>query len=267
MIALLLYLAVGACSGVLAGLFGIGGGMIIVPILAYSFRYLNGFDPEIVMHMAVATSLAVIIFTSLNAVWAHHKKNAVQWSLMIWMTVGILVGAVIGGGISSSLPGAWLQTCIGIFALLMAVQMYFNIKPKGSDNAVFTMPSRIWQTLSGGVIGIASAIFGIGGGSITVPLLVWKHLPIHRAVATSAACGIPVAVFGALSYVFFGWGHASLPAYSAGYVYLPAVVGVAATSMIFARVGVQLAHKLSTKRLRQLFALLQVCVGISFLVG
>lgn len=267
MMTLMLYLLLGACAGTLAGLFGVGGGMIIVPILAYSFRYLDGFPPSIAMHMAVSTSLAIIAFTSVNAVRAHHKEGAVQWSLLTWMALGILLGAVIGGRISTALPESALRLCIGIFALCVAAQMYFGLYPKGKVEDVFVMPSRRWQLIAGSVIGGASALFGIGGGSVTVPLLTWQRLPMHRAVATSAACGIPVAVFGALSYVVFGWHNAALPAYSLGYVYLPAVVGVALTSMVFARVGVRLAHRLSVKRLKQWFALLQVGVGLSFLFG
>lgn len=267
MMTLMLYLLLGACAGTLAGLFGVGGGMIIVPILAYSFYYLQGFPPEVVMHMAVATSLAIIAFTSVNAARAHHKKGAVVWSLLTWMSVGILLGAVLGSGVSTALPAKGLRICIGIFAFCIAAQMLFSRSPRHSSNKAFVMPTRRWQLMGGSVIGLASALFGIGGGSVTVPLLTWKRLPMHQAVATSAACGVPVAVFGALSYVAFGWHHPMLPAYSLGYVYLPAVVGVALTSMVFARVGVRLAHRLSVRRLKQLFAVLQIGIGVSFLLG
>ncbi|WP_027349589.1 sulfite exporter TauE/SafE family protein [Halotalea alkalilenta] len=260
----LLYLVLGACSGVLAGLFGVGGGLIIVPVLVYSFAA-HGMDANILTHLAVGTSLATIVFTSINSVLGHQKKGAVRWHLVLWMTVGIVFGSVLGGLTASYISGPRLQTIIGVFAICMAIQLAFNLKPKGGDGT-FAQPSRLWLNTAGVVIGWASAIFGIGGGSLTVPLLAWKNLPMQQAVATSAACGLPIAIFGALSFMYFGWGESGLPQYSVGFVYLPAVVGIALTSMVFARFGVRLAHRLSQTMLRRLFALLLFCVGLSFVI-
>lgn len=255
------YLILGAAAGVLAGLFGVGGGMIIVPVLIYSFQ-LQGFAPEVLTHMAVGTSLATIAFTSINSIRAHHQRGAVRWEIVRWLTLGILAGSVLGGLTASLLQGAWLQKVIGVFAIVMAAQMAFDLRPKASGG----VPGKAGLGAAGGVIGWASAIIGIGGGSLTVPFLSWRSLPMQQAVATSAACGLPIAVAGALSFMWLGRGEAQLPEWSAGFVYLPALLGIAATSMFFARFGAQLAHKLSPLLLKRLFALLLLGVGVNFLL-
>ena len=257
----LLYLLLGAGAGVLAGLFGVGGGIIIVPVLVYSFT-LQGFDPSILTHLAVGTSLATIIFTSINAVREHHRLGAVRWAIFIWMTVGILVGAGFGALTAKAIAGPHLQKIIGVFAVLVALQLLAEFKPKASRG----VPGKVGLTLAGTFLGWASAIFGIGGGSLTVPFLVWRSVPMQQAVATSSACGFPIAVASALSFMVLGWHDARLPAHSLGFIYLPALLGIALTSMIFARFGARLAHKLSPRLLKRMFATLLLCVGISFLV-
>jgi uncharacterized membrane protein YfcA len=257
----LLYLALGACAGVLAGLFGVGGGIIIVPVLVFSFT-LQGFDASVLTHLAVGTSLATIVFTSIQSVRAHHRVGAVQWHMFTWMTVGILIGAGFGALTASYIAGPYLQKIIGVFAILVAIQMFLDLKPKASGEA----PGKPQLTLAGVVIGWASAIFGIGGGSLTVPFLTWRNLTMQQAVATSSACGFPIAVASAISFMILGWHDPLLPTHSLGFVYLPALLGIALTSMFFARFGARLAHKLSPRMLKRLFALLLVVVGTSFLI-
>ncbi|AYF89127.1 sulfite exporter TauE/SafE family protein [Pseudomonas sp. JS3066] len=257
----LLYLVLGACAGVLAGLFGVGGGMIIVPVLVFSFTA-HGFDPGILTHLAVGTSLATIIFTSINSVREHHRKGAVRWPIFAWMAVGILIGAGFGALTAAAIQGPMLQKIIGIFAILVAIQMGLDLKPKASR----AVPGKPGLTLAGVVIGWASAIFGIGGGSLTVPFLTWRSVPIQQAVATSAACGLPIAAASALSFMVLGWNNTNLPPYSVGFIYLPALVGIAVTSMFFARFGARLAHRLSPRLLKRLFALLLLSVGLNFLI-
>ncbi|GAB2788977.1 sulfite exporter TauE/SafE family protein [Halomonas shantousis] len=259
-----LYLVLGVFAGILAGLFGVGGGLIIVPVLVYSFTA-QGMAPEVLTHLAVGTSLATIVFTSINAILAHHRKGAVRWPLVKWMTLGILVGSALGALTASYIAGPHLQTIIGIFAICMALQLTFEWRPKGGDGA-YRPPGRAWLGSGGAVIGWASSIFGIGGGSLTVPFLLWRNLPMQQAVGTSSACGLPIAIVGALSFMWVGWGEAELPEGSLGYVYLPALVGIALTSMLSARLGARLAHRLSARVLKRLFALLLLCVGLSFLV-
>lgn len=256
-----IYLILGGFAGTLAGLFGVGGGMIIVPVLVYSFA-IQGFSENVLTHMAVGTSLATIAFTSINAIRAHHLKGAVRWSLFAWMAVGIVFGTILGAFTAALLAGPLLQKIIGVFALTIAIQMYFELKPKASTD----VPGKPMLGAAGAVIGWASAIFGIGGGSLTVPFLVWRSVPMQQAVATSSACGLPIAVAGAISFIWTGWSAEPLPDWSVGYVYLPALVGIAATSMLFAGFGARLAHKLSQRLLKRLFALLLVCVGINFLI-
>ncbi len=257
----LLYLVLGACAGVLAGLFGVGGGIIIVPVLVYSFT-LQGFDTSVLTHLAVGTSLATIVFTSVNAIREHHRRGAVQWPIFGWMTVGILLGAGLGATTATYIQGPHLQKIIGVFALLVSLQMVLNLTPRRPK----AVPGPLGLGLAGSVIGWASAIFGIGGGSLTVPFLTWRSLTMQQAVATSSACGLPIAIFSATSFMILGWHDPLLPAHSVGFVYLPALLGIALTSMLFARFGAKLAHRLSPRLLKRLFAALLFCVGLSFLL-
>lgn len=257
----LLYLLLGGAAGVLAGLFGVGGGMIMVPVLIYSFQA-QGVAPEVLTHLAVGTSLATIAFTSINSIRAHHKRGAVRWEIFRWLAVGILAGSVLGGLTASLLQGPLLQKIIGVFAIVMAAQMAFNLQPQASS----AVPGKAGLGVAGTVIGWASAIIGIGGGSLTVPFLSWRSVPMQQAVATSAACGLPIAVASALSFMWLGHNEPQLPEWSVGFVYLPAVVGIASTSMFFARFGAQLAHRLSPLMLKRLFALLLLSVGLNFLL-
>ena len=256
-----LYLVLGAAAGVLAGLFGVGGGIIIVPVLVFSFTA-QGFAPEILTQLAVGTSLATIIFTSINSVLAHHRQSAVLWPVVRWMALGILLGAGLGAMTAASIKGPMLQKLIGAFALVIAAQMAFDLKPKASA----PVPGKLGLTTAGGVIGWASAIFGIGGGSLTVPFLTWRSVPIRQAVATSSACGFPIAIASALSFMLIGWHNPQLPDMSLGFIYLPAMVGIAFTSMFFARFGARLAHRLSPRLLKRLFSLLLFVVGLNFLL-
>lgn len=256
-----LYLVLGAIAGILAGLFGVGGGIIIVPVLVFSFTA-QGFSPEVLTHLAVGTSLATIVFTSINSIREHNRRGAVQWNLFIWLAPGILAGAAVGGVTAALIQGPILQKIIGVFAICVALQLALNLTPKNPR----PLPKRPELVAAGGIIGWASAIFGIGGGSVTVPFLVWRSVSIQQAVATSAACGFPIAFAGAVVFMSTGWHESQLPEWSLGFVYLPAVLGIALTSMFFARFGARLAHRLPPLLLKRLFALLLTAVGISFLL-
>lgn len=265
------YVLAGVCSGLLAGMFGVGGGMIIVPVLVYCFNTLGGIEAGTAMHLALGTSLAVIVFTSINAVIAHHRRGAVEWGVLKGMTMGIALGAIVGAAITSWLSGATLHIIVGLFALTMAAQQARSAlkgKRQRAENAApYALPSRTWQYGSGVLIGWASALFGIGGGSLTVPLLTFKGLNMHRAVATSSACGLVVALFGAVGNMAFGWGTSGLPPWSLGYVNLPALCGVAIASILSVHLGVNIAHRASGVQLKLGFSLLMACVGTHFLYG
>lgn len=255
-----LYLALGAFAGTLAGLFGIGGGLVIVPVLIFSFG-IQGVSGEIAAHLAVGTSLATIVFTSISSIRSHHKREAVRWDIFRSMAVGIVIGAALGAVTASMLTGASLELIIGIFVILVALKMLLDVSPKpGRD-----VPGKAGLGAAGGGIGWASAIFGIGGGTLTVPFLSWCNLRMQIAVGTSAACGLPIALAGALANIGTGWNHAALPELSIGFIYLPAFVGIVLTSVPFARVGANLAHRLDAGLLKKIFAVFLILVGIRFL--
>jgi uncharacterized membrane protein YfcA len=257
---ILTYLMVGALAGLLAGFFGIGGGIVIVPVLIITFEYLK-FSPEVLTHMAIATSLGAIAFTSISSALTHHLKGAVDWLLVAQLSIGILFGAAVGAITADALSGEDLQFAIGIFAFVVAVHMGLGLTPR-STRPLLTNKGMV---ASGGVIGWASALFGIGGGAITVPFLIWFNHPMRRSVATAAACGVPIAIVGAISNIAIGWGNVDLPENSAGYVYLPALAGIVVTSVPFAKIGANLAHKVPAQILTKLFAILLVLVAIKFL--
>lgn len=256
------YLALGAFAGTLAGLFGIGGGLIIVPVLLFSFG-LQGIDPEIAAHLAVGTSLATIVFTSLSSIRSHNKHEAVRWDLFRPMTLGIVVGAIAGAWTASILSGPVLELVIGVFVILVAIKMLMGLDPKpGRD-----VPGTAGLGIAGGGIGWASAIFGIGGGTLTVPYLSWCNVRMQQAVGTSAACGLPIATAGALGNIWTGWHNPLTPEHSLGFIYLPAFLGIIATSVLFARVGVSFAHRLDPRVLKRIFAIMLVLVGLRFLLS
>ena len=258
---LLLYLALGAFAGVMAGLLGVGGGLIIVPVLAWIFHG-QQINDAIVMHLAIGTSLATIVVTSISSVRAHHQRGAVLWPVVWQLTPGIVLGAWLGAAVADALPSAALSKIFALFVLAVAAQMAFGAKPAPHRG----LPGAGGMAATGGVIGVVSAIVGIGGGSLTVPFLTWRSVSMQQAVATSAACGLPIAAASALSFMLIGWGEPQLPEWSVGFVYLPAMAGIAITSMYFARFGARLAHKLSPRLLKRLFALLLLCVGVNFLI-
>lgn len=256
-----LYLLLGAAAGFVAGLFGIGGGLLIVPVLIFTFTA-QGFSPEVLTHAAVATSLGTIVFTSIASIRAHHQKGAVCWNLFPPLSVGILVGALGGVWIADALSGPALQLLFGGFTLAVAAQLAFDLRPAAGGGA----PQRGELVVAGGAVGCASAIFGIGGGTLTVPYLHWRRLSMQQAVATSAACGLPIALIGALGNIWTGWGEEAMPPWHVGYIYLPALVGIVLTSSFCARYGARLAHRLPQRQLKIVFALLLLVVGGRFLI-
>ena len=257
-----LYLALGAAAGTLAGLFGIGGGLIIVPVLLLTLE-IQGVSAAVSAHLAVGTSLATVVFTSLSSIQTHNSKRAVRWDLFRPMALGILLGAALGAITAGALSGEVLQRIIGVFVVLAAIKMASGWSPKAGER----QPPRVELASVGGGIGWLSAIVGIGGGTLTVPYLTWVGTRMQQAVGTSAACGFPIAVSGALTNMVVGWGRAGLPDYSAGFVYGPAALGIVIMSVPFARLGALLAHRLNELVLKRLFALLLIVIGTRFLLN
>lgn len=259
---LIIYLLIGAIAGFAAGLFGVGGGLIIVPILFIVFTQLN-YDPSIIMHMAVGTSLATIIVTSMSSVAAHHKKGAVMWQVFRNLAPGLIIGSFLGAGIADYMSGQGLQLLIGIFAVWMAFKMFKGVHAVVDSSR--TLPSKPMQVAAGGAIGVASAIFGIGGGSLTVPYLNRYGVVMQKAVATSAACGLPIAIAGALGFMWFGKQSDVVMPNTIGYVHIYAFIGISLMSFITAKLGAKVAYMLSPAMLKKCFASLLTTVGLYFI--
>lgn len=243
--------ALGAATGFAAGLLGIGGGMLLVPFLTFIFTA-RGFPSEHVVHMAIATSLATILFTSVSSVRAHHQRGAVLWNVVKVLAPGILLGALIGAQIAGRLPTFWIALVFAIFVGGSALQMLRDRKPRPSRE----LPGPAGMFGVGNGIGFISSLVGAGGGFISVPFMVWSNVKMHQAVATSAALGFPIAAAGTVGYIVAGRDVAGLPAYSAGFIYLPALIAVALTSVLTAPLGARAAHALDVKPLKRIFALL-----------
>lgn len=244
--------ALGLCTGFLAGLLGIGGGMLMVPFITFILSA-RGVAPDLAVKMAIATSMATIVFTSISSVRAHHKRGAVQWGIVRNLSPGIVLGAALASlGVFALLKGAWLALLFAAFVGFSATQMLKD-KKAGSTR---TMPGTGGQLASGGAIGFLSGLVGAGGGFVSVPFMTWCNVPMHQAVATSAALGFPIALANGLGYVVSGQSVPGLPAGALGYVYLPALAVIATASVLMAPVGVKAAHALPVKQLKRVFAFL-----------
>lgn len=259
---LILYILLGCGTGILAGMLGVGGGQVIVPGLIYVF-YRHDVSADVLMHMAIGTSLSTIAFTSLSAIWAHHRRGAVLWMVFAQFTPGILIGALAGAWCADYLYSRVLMIVFGVVLIVLALQMLFEFSPKPSR----ALPGVGALAAAGAGVGWLSALVGIGGGSMIVPFLVWCNRPLPGAVATAAACGLPVALAGAVGFAVAGWKHAGLPAWSSGYIYWPACLGIVAASMLTAPLGAKLAHSLPTKALKRFFSVFLAIAGVRILAG
>jgi uncharacterized protein len=259
----LIFAATGAFAGLMAGLFGVGGGLIMVPILALLLPFLD-VAPAVTMQVAIGTSLAVISFTSLSSAAAHHRRGGVDVAALLRLAPGLIVGAWLGAAVADRLSGELLRTIVGTGALLVAAQMALGRQPTGTAT---TRPGGIELFGAGTVIGAASALIGIGGGSLSVPYLSLRGLGIHRAVGTAAAAGIPIAWGGAAGFIYNGWDVPGIPTPALGYVLLSAWVGMGLFSVLTAPLGARLAHAARPQTLKRGFALLLVVIGLHLLLG
>jgi uncharacterized membrane protein YfcA len=257
---LIAYLALGLITGLLAGLFGIGGGAVMVPVLTVMFAA-QGFAPDYVVHLALGTSMATIIPTSLSSMNAHHKHGAVLWSAVRGLAPGILLGTFAATFLAVMLSPRPLAIFFCIFMSYVAAQMILNRKPSPSRQ----LPGAIGLATVGAGIGSISALVAIGGGTMTVPFLTWCNVRLQTAIGTSAAVGLPIALAGATGYLINGWKTADLPDYTLGFVYWPAVLAMAAASLFSAPLGAKLAHKLPVATLKKLFAALIIVLALQML--
>jgi uncharacterized protein len=245
------YVALGAVAGLLAGLLGIGGGLVIVPILTFMFTA-QGLAPQYIVHMALGTSMASIIFTSVSSLMAHHKRGAVLWPVVLRLTPGIIAGSLFGTYIASILSTNALKGFFSAFLYYVATQMLIGIKPKASRG----IPGTAGIFSAGGIIGIFSSLAGIGGGTLSVPFLTWCNTVMHKAIGTSAAIGFPIAIAGATGYILNGLKATGLPDHTLGFVHLEALVCIVAASVLTAPLGARLAHRLPVDKLKKIFACL-----------
>lgn len=259
---LLILLSMGALAGLLAGLLGIGGGLVIVPVLALVFDG-QGVDGSVIMHLAIGTSLATIVTTSLSSLRAHHRRGAVEWPVFVRITPGIILGGILGSSLAAVLPSDILRMAFAVFLLLVAIRMAFDVAPGPHRQ----LPGRAGMTLAGTLIGAVSTLMGIGGGTLSVPFLTWCNVGVRRAVATSAAIGLPIAVTGTILYMITGWKQPVLPALSLGYINLPAYAGIVVASVLFAPLGARLAHRLPERLLKRFFAAFLALLGVKLLLG
>jgi len=243
------FLVLGAFTGFAAGLLGIGGGMLMVPFMTMMLSY-SGFPKELIVHMAIATSLSTIMFTSLSSVRAHHSRGAVLWPVVKLLAPGILIGSWIGAWIGAKLPSSGLALFFAVFVGMSATQFLLDKKPAATRE----LPGTPGMLAAGTSIGILSGLVGAGGGFVSVPFMTWCNVKIHNAVATSAALGFPIALAGTLSNIYYGMSEPNLPAGSLGFIYLPALLVVSLASVSTAPLGARTAHALPVKSLKKIFA-------------
>lgn len=260
---LILFLILGALAGILAGLFGIGGGIILIPFFLWAFP-LAHFSPEIIVHTAFGTSLAIIIPTSISSAWGHRKRGNVDFHAAFRLAGGSIVGVAIGSSLAAGLSGDLLKGLMGIMQIGIGLRMFLQSPPpEGRQRCDALLPAL----LIGLFVGTFSAFFGVGGGIIAVPLLVYfLGQSMHQAVGTSSALMVVSALCGAASYIWHGWGHPGLPLYSFGYVNLLVALLIAPMTVLFARVGVRIASNTTHKGLFKAFALFIILIGLNMVV-
>ena len=256
----LTYILLGVFAGLLAGLLGVGGGIVIVPMLNLTFA-LQQLPAGQIQHLALGTSLATIVFTSLASLRAHHARGAVDWPVVRRISPGILLGTFAGSFLAARLSSDLLKGFFGCFVFFVAWQMLSGAQPHSHRQ----VPGRTGLSLTGSLIGGISSLVGIGGGSMSVPFLLWCNLPARSAIGTSAAIGLPIALAGAAGYLLNGLTNPQLPPYTLGYIYLPALAGIAGASYLTAPYGARLAHNLPVSRLKKGFACLLIVIGSKML--
>lgn len=246
----------------LAGLLGIGGGLIIVPVLFTLFLSTGEVDASVAIHVALGTSLATIIPTSISSILAHQKHRAVLWQVVIRITPAILLGGLAGALIAGILPGSVLRIGFAAFLLLVATQMLIGRAPCAHRS----LPGLAGMSVAGSLIGAVSAIMGIGGGTMSVPFLIWCNVEARKAVATSAAIGLPIALSGSAGFVISGLGKTGLSDLSVGYINIPAFVCIVIASVIFAPIGARYAHRISQEKLKRMFAFFLLVLAIRMII-
>lgn len=247
----LVYLLMGLFVGYFAGLLGIGGGLILVTLMVYLFT-LQGFPEDRILHMALGTSITSIVFTSISSLRAHHKHGAVRWDILRACSGGLIVGTLLGAVVADFLKSKYLAVFFVIFVYYSAVQMFANVKPKPTRQ----LPGFWGMNVAGVVVGIVSALVGVGGGVLSIPLMSMCNVPMRNAIGTSAALGLPIAISGTIGFIATGLDKDHLPPFSLGYVYLPALVGIVIGTFVTVPWGARMAHSMPIPRLKKVFAVI-----------
>jgi uncharacterized membrane protein YfcA len=255
------YVVLGAFVGFFAGMLGIGGGAIMVPLLVLLMDA-QGLPHDQVLHLAVGTSMSTILFTSLSSMRSHQRRGAIRWDLFRSMTPGIVIGGLLGSALASHIPATALAIAFTAIISVAATNMLLNRQPRASRQ----LPGWMGQAGVGAAIGGASSIAAMGGGFASVPYMVWCNVPMIQAIGTAAALGFPIALAGTIGFVYNGLNDSGLPPWSLGYVYLPAMLGITVTSVLFAPVGAAAAHRLPTALLKRIFAVLLYVLAARMLV-
>jgi len=256
----LILIVVGAIAGTFAGLLGIGGGIIIVPVLAIVFEN-QGINVDVLMHVSIGTSLATIVITSISSIRAHQQHQAIQWDVFKRITPGILLGGFMGALVAKILSGNDLRLVFGIFMLIVAMQMIFGNTSKPHRQ----LPKTFGMFIAGTSIGTMASLMGVGGGSMSVPFLTWCNMAIRNAVATSSAIGLPIALAGVTGFIVTGWGVDHRPVLSLGFVNIPAFFSIIVASTLFAPVGARITHRISPQRLKLFFGYFLLLLSIKIL--
>jgi uncharacterized membrane protein YfcA len=247
----IIYLLMGLFVGFFAGLLGIGGGLILVTLMVYLFT-LQEFPADRVLHLALGTSITSIVFTSISSLRAHHKHGAVRWDILRTAVPGLVIGTLLGTVVADQLKSKYLAIFFVIFVYYSAVQMFANVKPKPTRQ----LPGKVGMTVVAVLVGIVSSLVGVGGGVMTIPLMSLCNVPMRQAIGTSAALGLPIAIAGAVGFIATGLGKDHLPAFSLGYVYLPALIGIVIGTFVTVPWGARMAHSMPVTRLNKIFAVI-----------
>ena len=247
----IVYLLMGLFVGFFAGLLGIGGGLILVTLMVYMFT-VQGFPADRLLHLALGTSIASIVFTSISSLRAHHKHGAVRWDILRIAVPGLIAGTLFGTFVADQLKSKYLAIFFVIFVYYSAVQMFANVKPKPTRQ----LPGKAGMTVVAIIVGIISSLVGVGGGVMTIPLMSLCNVPMRQTIGTSAALGLPIAIAGTVGFVVTGLGKDHLPPLSVGYVYLPALVGIVIGTFVTVPWGAKAAHTLPVTTLKKIFAVI-----------
>lgn len=266
MFLIIYYLATGAVAGTLAGLLGIGGGVVVVPALAEIFLYHSSIPEPLCMKMAIGTSLAIMIITLSAGVFAHHQRNAVNWAMVNALLPGLVAGIILGTVLVHYIPSTYLSIFFSLFLIVIGLRMLFQKSNAAQVETAGTKHfSRPFMLGCSGLIGVLSSLLGAGGGTMWVPFFLYANLKMHHAIGTSVACGIVAAIVATVSFTAYGLFTVEPVPWSTGYIYWPAFAGVAVTSVLFAPLGAALAHRLPTQWLKRIFALFLIFVAMDMI--